>query len=254
MTDQAALASKLETGVSQLRCIACGAVGEEGAKSVRCVQCGDLLEVDFPGWKTSAGTRVAGLDAAGLRKLWLQRRTSWNPLDESGVWRFRELLPALRDWNQVITLREGNTPVYELPSCGRAAGVKQLFAKHQGMNPTGSFKDTGMTTAASFARQGGFRWVACASTGNTSASMAAYAARAGMRSLVLIPQGQITWGKLSQALDYGAVTCQLKTDFDGCMRVLDEVVQRMPVYLLNRHHRGVASQAAASRTACHCNA
>ena len=233
MTDQAAVASNLDTGVSQLRCIACGAVGEEGAKSVRCAQCGDLLEVDFPGWKTSAGMRAAGLDAAGLRRLWLQRRTSWNPLDESGVWRFRELLPALHDWNHVITLREGNTPVYELPSCGRAAGVEQLFAKHQGMNPTGSFKDTGMTAAASFARQGGFRWVACASTGNTSASMAAYAARAGMRSLVLIPQGQITWGKLSQALDYGAVTCQLKTDFDGCMRVLDEVVQRMPVYLLN---------------------
>ena len=89
------------------------------------------------------------------------------------------MLPALHDWNQVITLREGNTPVYELPSCGRAAGVEQLYAKHQGMNPTGSFKDTGMTVAASFARQGGFRWVACASTGNTSASMAAYAARAG---------------------------------------------------------------------------
>src|ERR1700736_2026076 len=233
MTDQAALASKVETGVCQLRCIGGGAVGEEGAKSVRCAQCGDLLEVAFPGWKTNAGTRVAGLDAAGLKQLWLQRRTSWNALDESGVWRFREILPALHDWSQVITLREGNTPVYELPSCGRAAGVGQLFAKHQGMNPTGSFKDTGMTAAASFARQGGFRWVACAPTGNTSASMAAYAARAGMRSLVLIPQGQITWGKLSQALDYGAVTCQLKTDFDGCMRVLDEVVQRMPVYLLN---------------------
>src|SRR5437868_11084591 len=101
------------------------------------------------------------------------------------------------------------------------------------MNPTGSFKDTGMTVAASFAKQKGFRWVACASTGNTSASMAAYAARAGMRSLVLIPQGRITWGKLSQALDYGAVTCQLNTDFDGCMRVLDEVIQRLPVYLLN---------------------
>ena len=122
------------------------------------------------------------------------------------------MLPALQDWNKVITLREGNTPVYELPGCGRAAGVQNLYAKHQGMNPTGSFKDTGMTAAASFAREGGFRWVACASTGNTSASMAAYAARAGMRSLVLIPQGQITWGKLSQALDYGAVTCQLKTD------------------------------------------
>ena len=123
--------------------------------------------------------------------------------------------------------------MYELPGCGRAAGVRAAVCQAQGMNPTGSFKDTGMTSAASLPAQGGFRWVACASTGNTSASMAAYAARAGMRSLVLIPQGQITWGKLSQALDYGAVTCQLKTDFDGCMRVLDEVVQRMPVYLLN---------------------
>ena len=90
-----------------------------------------------------------------------------------------------------------------------------------------------MTVAASVARREGFRWVACASTGNTSASMAAYAARGGMRSLVLIPEGKVSWGKLSQALDYGAVTCQLKTDFDGCMRVLNEVVQRMPVYLLN---------------------
>jgi threonine synthase len=111
--------------------------------------------------------------------------------------------------------------------------MQRLYGKHQGMNPTGSFKDTGMTVAASFARQEGFRWVACASTGNTSASMAAYAARGGMRSLVLIPEGQISWGKLSQALDYGAVTCQLKTDFDGCVQVLNEVVQRMPVYLLN---------------------
>ena len=219
--------------IAQLRCITCGAVGENGAKSVRCPQCGDLLEVVYPGWKTGAGMRAVGLDAAGLKRLWFERRTSREALDESGVWRFREMLPAVENWQHVITLREGNTPVYELPGCGRAAGVEHLFAKHQGMNPTGSFKDTGMTVAASFARQGGFRWVACASTGNTSASMAAYAARAAMRSLVLIPQGQITWGKLAQALDYGAVTCQLKTDFDGCMRVLDEVVERMPVYVLN---------------------
>ncbi len=90
-----------------------------------------------------------------------------------------------------------------------------------------------MTVAASAARREGFRWVACASTGNTSASMAAYAARGGMRSLVLIPEGKVSWGKLSQALDYGALTCQLKTDFDGCMRLLNELVQRLPVYLLN---------------------
>jgi threonine synthase len=148
------------------------------------------------------------------------------------VWRFREILPEIAR-PQIITIREGNTPVYELPHCAKSAGVDQLYAKHQGMNPTGSFKDTGMTVAASFARQAGYKWVACASTGNTSASMAAYAARGGLHSLVLIPDGKISWSKLSQSLDYGAITCQLKTDFDGCVRVLNEVVQRMPVYLLN---------------------
>jgi threonine synthase len=101
------------------------------------------------------------------------------------------------------------------------------------MNPTGSFKDTGMTVAATFARQAGYRWVACASTGNTSASMAAYAARGGLRSLVLVPDGKISWSKLSQALDYGALTCQLRTDFDGCLRLLQELVKRAPVYQLN---------------------
>jgi threonine synthase len=90
-----------------------------------------------------------------------------------------------------------------------------------------------MTAALSVARERGFDWVGCASTGNTSAAMAAYAARAGMRSLVLIPEGKIAWGKLSQAVDYGALTCQLRTDFDGCVRVLGEVVRRAPVYLLN---------------------
>jgi threonine synthase len=90
-----------------------------------------------------------------------------------------------------------------------------------------------MTVAASFARDAGYKWVACASTGNTSASMAAYAARGGLHSLVLIPDGKISWSKLSQSLDYGAITCQLKSDFDGCVRVLNEVVQHMPVYLLN---------------------
>jgi threonine synthase len=101
------------------------------------------------------------------------------------------------------------------------------------MNPTGSFKDTGMTAALSVAVSRGFTWVACASTGNTSAAMAAYAARAGLRSLVLIPEGKIAWGKLSQSMDYGATTVQLKTDFDGCVKVLAEVVKRAPVYLLN---------------------
>jgi len=113
------------------------------------------------------------------------------------------------------------------------AGVENLHAKHQGMNPTASFKDTGMTLAASSAHAGGFKWVACASTGNTSASMAAYAARGNMHSLVLIPDGKISWGKLSQSLDYGALTCQLRTDFDGCVRILNDLVRQKPVYLLN---------------------
>jgi threonine synthase len=215
-----------ESNRAELRCIGCGVVCAKAAQNFRCASCGDLLEVAYPSWGK-------GLEAGALRALWRQRRTSRLPVDESGVWRFRELLPNFDDGQQIITLREGNTPLYEMPVCARVAGLHQLYAKHQGMNPTGSFKDTGMTMAASVARRGEFRWVACASTGNTSASMAAYAARGGMRSLVLIPEGKVSWGKLSQALDYGAVTCQLRTDFDGCMRVLNEVVQRMPVYLLN---------------------
>jgi len=101
------------------------------------------------------------------------------------------------------------------------------------MNPTGFIQGCGYDGCRTFARQAGYRWVACASTGNTSASMAAYAARGGMRSLVLVPDGKISWSKLSQALDYGALTCQLRTDFDGCLRLLQELVRRAPVYQLN---------------------
>ena len=211
-----------------VRCILCGQSEAELAADFRCEHCGELLEVEFPGW-------TAGLapDPASLRALWRQRRTSNQPLDASGVWRFREVLPELNDWSHAISLREGNTPLYGLPRCARSAGVERLQAKHQGMNPTGSFKDTGMTCAISFARQNDYKWVACASTGNTSASMAAYAAYGGMRSLVVIPEGKIAWGKLSQSLDYGALTCQLRTDFDGCVRVLDEIIRRYPIYLLN---------------------
>jgi threonine synthase len=213
-----------------LRCIGCGAVTPVAESGLACATCGDLLEVVF---HRPNGDRAKPLGAAALKALWLERRSSQLPDDQSGVWRFREVLPSLGREHTAITLREGNTPLYELSRCARIAGIGQLYAKHQGMNPTGSFKDTGMTVAASFARRDGFPWVACASTGNTSASMAAYAARGGMRSLVLIPEGKISWGKLSQALDYGALTCQVKTDFDGCMRVLNEIVRRMPIYLLN---------------------
>jgi threonine synthase len=222
----------------QLRCIGCRAVipPETVEKDFRCVDCGELLEVEYPSWSEAGGAFPGPRrmpNPGALRWLWQERLQSKLPIDKSGVWRFRELLPILLQPEQAITLREGNTPLYRLPQSAEALGLEQLYAKHQGMNPTGSFKDTGMTAALSQARERGFQWVACASTGNTSAAMAAYAARAHMNSLVLLPEGKISWSKLSQAMDYGAVTCQLNTDFDGCVQVLAEVVRRAPVYLLN---------------------
>ncbi len=218
----------------RLRCIGCDAriAGPEAAEDFRCRSCGSLFEVEYP-QLLPTDARPAINFAENLKSLWVARRSSNAPLDRSGVWRFRDLLPFLADERNVVTLEEGNTPLYRLPRCAESLGLENVLAKHQGMNPTGSFKDTGMTSALSVAHERGFDWVACASTGNTSAAMAAYAARAGMRALVLIPEGKVAWGKLAQSLDYGAVTCQLKTDFDGCVAVLAELVRRAPVYLLN---------------------
>jgi len=212
---------------AQARCFVCRTVDESPAADFRCTRCGELLELSYPSWGDTP------VDPRSLKLAWEARRASPLAIDRSGVWRYRELLPILSDVNNAVTIQEGNTPIYDLPRCARSAGMDRLLAKHQGMNPTGSFKDTGMTAALSVANEKRFEWVACASTGNTSASMSAYAARAGMKSLVLIPEGKIAWGKLSQALDYGATTCQLRGDFDACMRVIAEVVRRAPVYLLN---------------------
>jgi threonine synthase len=223
----------------QLRCADCGVrtTAESMSSDFRCPECQGLYEVVYP-WSSgpvlAESTSQLNLpNPGGMRHLWQERRTSTLAIDQSGVWRFRELLPIVRKMEKVVTLCEGNTPLYDLPRCAEIAGVDWLFAKHQGMNPTGSFKDTGMTAALSVAVERGFQWVACASTGNTSAAMAAYAARAGLRSIVFIPEGKIAWGKLSQSMDYGALTVQLKTDFDGCVRLLLELVKRFPIYLLN---------------------
>jgi threonine synthase len=223
----------MNDNLHQLRCFGCGSriAGAEARPDFRCAVCGDLFEVEYPGWSQREGPNRPNPGA--LKWLWRERRCSCEALDQSGVWRFRELLPILESFGNAVSLREGNTPLYHLPRAAKRMGIDQLYAKHQGMNPSGSFKDTGMTAALSVARERGFEWVACASTGNTSAAMAAYASRAGMKSLVLIPEGKIAWGKLSQAMDYGAVTLQLKTDFDGCMRVLNEIVRQAPIYLLN---------------------
>jgi threonine synthase len=223
----------MNDNLHQLRCFGCGSriTGAEARPDFRCAQCGDLFEVEYPGWSQRKGPDRPNPGA--LKWLWRERRSSGEALDASGVWRFRELLPILDSFGDAVSLREGNTPLYHLPRAAKALGIDRIFAKHQGMNPSGSFKDTGMTAALSVAKERGFAWVACASTGNTSAAMAAYAARAGLRALVLIPDGKIAWGKLSQAMDYGAVTYQLKTDFDGCLNVLTEIVQQAPIYLLN---------------------
>jgi threonine synthase len=195
--------------VYQLRCTGCARIIAPPAllSNFRCEHCNELFEVLYAGWSSPGQTRP---NPSALRWLWRERRSSLELADRSGVWRFREMLPILDSLENIVSLSEGNTPLYDLP---RSA--------------------TGMTAAISIARERGTAWVACASTGNTSASMAAYAARAGIRSVVLLPEGEIAWGKLSQAMDYGALTLQLRTDFDGCARVLSEVVQRAPVYLLN---------------------
>jgi threonine synthase len=223
----------MNDNLHQLRCFGCGARirGVDARPDFRCAACGDLFEVEYPGWSQRKGPDRPNPGA--LKWLWRERRCSSEGLDHSGVWRFRELLPILDSFGNAVSLREGNTPLYPLTRAAKRMGIDQLFAKHQGMNPTGSFKDTGMTAALSVAKERGFEWVACASTGNTSAAMAAYAARAGLKSLVLIPDGKIAWGKLSQAMDYGAVTCQLKADFDGCLTLLTQIVQEAPIYLLN---------------------
>ena len=211
----------------ELRCVHCGKVQETADRMFRCSHCSELLEVVYPQW--TGATREFALR---LREIWQERRGSTLPENASGVWRFRELLPQVAR-EHMVTMSEGNTPLIQLRKAARALGLHNVLAKHQGMNPTGSFKDTGISAAISMAKADGFSWVCCASTGNTSASVAAYAARAEMKSMVLLPAGQVAAGKLAQALEYGAHVLQLRTDFDGCLKVLHEVVKRFPAYLLN---------------------
>lgn len=154
-------------------------------------------------------------------------------VEGSGVWRFRELVaPGVPDAD-VVSLREGATPLYPCPAAARWAGVEQLSLKHEGLNPTGSFKDRGMTVAVTQARRWGARRLACASTGNTAASLAAYAAAAGLECVVLAPEAGTAVGKLSQALAYGARTLLVRGDFDDALRLLRAEAGRGGLALLN---------------------
>src|SRR6202022_2288686 len=145
------------------------------------------------------------------------RRASLDPRDRSGVWRFRELLPPVGE-SAITTLREGDVPLIDAPRGAAYAGVEKLAYLHLGMNPTASFKDAGMTVAISRARARGARVAVCASTGNTAASMAAYAARSGMTAVVIAPVDGISAAKVAQTLDYGAHVVAVEGDFADALR------------------------------------
>jgi len=162
----------------------------------------------------------------------VQADWTWKPSEARGLWRYRSLLPAL-DERPPISLSEGGTPLVRCDRLAEWAGVRELRVKVEGANPTGSFKDRGMTVGVTLARALGARTLACASTGNTSASLAAYAARAGSRALVLVPRGKIAMGKMAQALAFGAQVVEIDGSFDDGMALVEKLSGDGSVYLLN---------------------
>ena len=230
--------------------------------SLRCVECSTLYPGMEAGWKPRYRCDCGGVldvelapptGAKGLRQLFDERASAppaWpvntgNILpDHSGVWRYRELiLPVPGQY--IVSRPEGNTGLYPVgtENCGAGrighrqigsyAGLDHLFLKHEGENPTGSFKDRCMTVGVTMASLLGAQAVACASTGNTSASLASYAAQAGMRGIVFLPAGNVTVGKLAQSLAYGATTIQIDGDFDAAMQLVEQVCNDLGIYLLN---------------------
>jgi threonine synthase len=224
--------------------------GFEATPCYRC-SCGGVLDVEVP-FRLPARSKPEtqdGTEAQAWQRLFDERATL--PLNSmtglatrSGVWRYRELILPLPE-SLLVSRPEGNTGLYPVgrENCaesrrghrqiGMYAGLDHLFLKHEGENPTGSFKDRGMTVGVSMALLRGARAVACASTGNTSASLASYAAQAGLQGIVFLPSGQIAGGKLAQSLAYGATTVQIEGDFDAAMQLVEQVCNEMGIYLLN---------------------
>jgi len=205
--------------VSRLRCGLCGREYPPGRR-VRC-SCGGLLEVEheFPG----------GVDAS----LFDGRLSVLDPPYNSGVWRFKEVIHPGIDERFIVSRGEGNTNLYRHGRLSAYVGLERLWVKHEGENPTGSFKDRGMTVGISEARRLGVEAVICASTGNTSASLAAYAAQAELRCIVLLPGGGVAYGKLAQAIAYGARVIEVEGNFDSAMKLLEEAVETLNLYPLN---------------------
>lgn len=208
---------------SSQRCEDCGSTYDERDTRTECPNCGGMLELIHPDRR----------DAAALRALFASRRGTIAGVERSGVWRYRELvLPSATD-DDIVSHPEGNTPLLARPAISDWAGLSNLLIKHEGHNPTGSFKDRGMTAAMTQARRTGARAVACASTGNTSASLAAYAAHGGIPALVFVPAGKVAAGKIGQTLAYGAKTLLVEGTFDTCLALAREASPALNIQLLN---------------------
>ena len=204
------------------RCDQCRASYDELDPRVRCA-CGGLLALEHA---------PPAEDGASLRRLFEERWGQRNDVNLSGVWRYRELvLPSAGE--RAVTHPEGNTPLLRRAAIAEWAGLPHLRVKHEGHNPTGSFKDRGMTVGVTQAARLGASAIACASTGNTSAALAAYGAQAGIPALVFVPAGQVALGKLAQSLAYGAKTLLVRGDFDACLRLVQQAADELGVYLLN---------------------
>src|SRR6266851_8167694 len=211
------------------RCINlnCAATCDVSDTSFLCPRCGGLLDVAYDWDRLQPPRSLRDFEAK-----WAQRH---NPLNFSGVWRFRELLPfALPE--DVLTIGEGQTILQRADAVAGYVGMQpgRLFLQYEGLNPSGSFKDNGMTAAFTHARLAGARRAACASTGNTSASLAVFCSATGlMRAVIFIGSGKISYGKLAQALDHGALTVQIDGDFDDAMQRVQQVARRLGIYLVN---------------------
>ncbi|NDJ61368.1 MAG: threonine synthase [Chloroflexi bacterium] len=209
---------------SILHCMDCGRQYPTNAVAYTCETCGGLLDVQHD---------LDALRGMVTHELFDQRLGSLDAPYNSGVWRYKELIYPDIDPAAIISRPEGNTNLYHTPKLAAWAGVRTLYLKHEGENPTGSFKDRGMTGGLTQARLLGMERVACASTGNTSASLAAYAAFGGLRGIVLFQNKQIALGKLSQAIAYGATCIRIAADFDRNLELVREMSSALGIYVLN---------------------
>ncbi len=224
LSHQPVTTSRLLSDLTAVRCIACGRDHPVMEAHDACLECGSLLEVQHP------LAELRGLITPG----WIEKRRVARGFPyQSGVWRWRELVAPFPD-DALVTRQEGNTNLYEDYRLAAYSGVDNLWLKHEGENPTGSFKDRGMTVGISHANLIGARYVACASSGNTSSSLAGYAARAGLQALTFVPAGKVSIGKLAQTVAYGAKTIQI-TDgsFDDALNLVRQVSKARGVYLVN---------------------